>query len=343
MGLEIKYEILMGELASIKNAALPIVAAIGGMVVPAVIYTVFNLNTEAASGWGIPMATDIAFAVGVLTLLGQRIPKSLVTFLAALAIIDDLGAVLVIAIFYTSTLSIIALVAAGILFILLLLFNRGGIRHPLPYLLVGTALWYAVLISGVHATIAGILLAITIPSWAVHKPEYFRQQLVKFFAQAQKDSSFSVAVEATAIAAQSPLQRMERILDPWVTFVIVPIFALANAGIDLSHIIWIETLSEKVTLGVMLGLAVGKFMGISLFSWLAVYFRLGQLPTGVDWQYLLGAAWLGGIGFTMSIFINQLAFLDPLYIEQAKIGILLASGISAAIGLVWLYRAAART
>jgi NhaA family Na+:H+ antiporter len=351
VGLELKREILVGELASLKDAALPIMAAVGGMMIPASIYAAFNVNTPTASGWGIPMATDIAFAIGILVLLGERIPKNLIIFLMALAIADDLGAVLVIALFYTSTLNINALVVASMLLALLLLFNRAGIRHLLPYALVGAALWYAMLISGVHATVAGILLAITIPARAAYRPQDFHQQIKELNAAFGEErdadtpdellinhrlASIAAAMKHRASAALSPLQRMEHSLSPWVTFIIIPVFALSNAGIDLTGIEWKNALSEKATLGVMFGLVVGKFVGISLFSWIAVSSGLGRLPTGVAWRHLFGAAWLGGIGFTMSLFIGQLAFVDPLYIEQAKLGILLASVISAAFGLVWL-------
>ncbi len=358
VGLELKREILVGELASLKSAALPIMAALGGMIIPAYIYMVFNVGTPTDSGWGIPMATDIAFALGILVLLGKRIPKNLIIFLMALAIVDDLGAVLVIALFYTSSLNIGALGAAGILFVLLLLFNQGGIRHPLPYTLVGIILWYVVLISGVHATIAGILLAIAIPAKAVYGPEHFHRRIAELsaaFGEERRDAdtpndpfsnhqmaSIAITMEHMANAAQSPLQRMEHSLNPWVTFIIIPMFVLSNAGIDLTDIQWGNVLAERVTLGIVVGLVAGKFIGISLFSWIAIRFQLGRLPMGVAWKHLLGAAWLGGIGFTMSLFIGQLAFTNPVHIEQAKLGILLASIISAVIGVIWLYSMADR-
>jgi NhaA family Na+:H+ antiporter len=357
VGLELKREILVGELASLKDAALPIMAAVGGMAIPAFIYAVFNVNTPTASGWGIPMATDIAFAIGILVLLGKRIPRNLIIFLMALAIADDLGAVLVIAFFYTSTLNVNALVVASMLFSLLLLFNGGGIRHLLPYALVGAILWYAVLISGVHATIAGILLALAIPARPACRPKDFHQQITELNAAFGEEwdadtpnetlinhrlASIAAAMKHWANAAQSPLQRMEHSLSPWVTFIIIPVFALSNAGIDLTDVKWGSALSEKVTLGVIFGLVLGKFIGISLFSWVAVHVGLGRLPAGVAWKHLLGTAWLGGIGFTMSLFISQLAFTNPLHIEEAKLGILLASVISAAFGLVWLYSVAGR-
>lgn len=353
VGLELKREILVGELSSFKDAVLPVVAAIGGMVVPAAIYAGLNAGTPTASGWGIPMATDIAFAIGILVLLAWRIPRNLIIFLTALAIADDLGAVLVIAIFYTADLDLRALgIAAGLLALLILL-NRGGIRRTLPYAVVGALLWYAVLESGVHATLAGILLAFTIPARPAFTPAMFDRRIDELHSAFRADrrdmdtpddplsnhrmASIAEAMEASASAVQSPLQRLEHGLTPWVTFVVIPVFALANAAIDLTDIRLGEALSNRVTQGVVLGLVLGKFIGIGLFSWIAVKLGWGRLPAGVEWRHLLGAAWLGGIGFTMSLFIGQLAFRDPLLIEQAKLGILLGSAISAAIGLTWLF------
>jgi NhaA family Na+:H+ antiporter len=355
VGLELKREILVGELSSLKDAALPVVAAAGGMIVPALIYAAFNAATPTSSGWGIPMATDIAFAVGILVLLAWRIPKNLIIFLTALAIADDLGAVLVIAIFYTADLDLQSLGAAAGLFLVLLLFNRGGIRHPLPYAIVGLLLWYAVHASGVHATLAGILLAVSIPARPAHTPAQFERRiddLQSAFRADRRDTqtpddplsndrmaSIAEAMENSAAAVQSPLQRVEHSLTPWVTFVIIPVFALANAGIDLGGVDWAQALSNRVTIGVLTGLAIGKCAGISLFSWIAVRLGLARLPSGVQWKHLTGAAWLAGIGFTMSLFIAQLAFANPEVVEQAKLGILMGSAISAAIGLAWLYYA----
>jgi NhaA family Na+:H+ antiporter len=353
VGLELKREILVGELSSLRNAALPVVAAIGGMVVPALLYTAFNAGTPAARGWGVPMATDIAFAVGVLVLLGRRIPRNLVIFLTALAIADDLGAVLVIAVFYTSSIDARAFGAATVAFIVLLVMNRGGVRNPLPYVLGGAVLWYAVLLSGIHATLAGILLAVVIPARPARTPAQFDRRIEELHGalRADRDDAATVddplrnddmaaiaeAVERSAAAVQSPLQRMEHALTPWVTFLVIPIFAMANAGIDLGHIRWSEALASGVTLGVMAGLVLGKFSGIAIFSALAVRFGFARLPSGVGWKHLLGAAWLAGIGFTMSLFIAQLAFGDPAMIEQAKLGILLGSASSALAGAAWLF------
>ncbi len=353
VGLELKREILVGELSSLKDAALPVFAAIGGMIVPALIYAAFNAGTPTSSGWAIPMATDIAFAVGILVLLAWRIPKNLIIFLTALAIADDLGAVLVIAIFYTADLDLQALGVAVVLLMVLLLFNRGGIRKPLPYAIVGVLLWVAVHASGIHATLAGILLAITIPARPAYSPAQFERRiddLQSAFRDDRRDTqtpddplsnyrmaSIAEAMESSAAAVQSPLQRVEHSLTPWVTFVIIPIFALANAGIDLDSIDWAQALSNNVTIGVVTGLVIGKSVGISLFSWIAVRLGLARLPSDVHWKHLIGAAWLAGIGFTMSLFISQLAFGNPENVEQAKLGILLGSAMSAAIGLAWLF------
>jgi len=304
------------------------------------------------------MATDIAFAVGILVLLAWRIPKNLIIFLTALAIADDLGAVLVIALFYTADLQLRSLGAAVVLFAILLLFNRGGIRHPLPYWAVGVLLWAAAHDSGVHATLAGILLAAATPARPAYTPAHFEgrvDELQSAFRADRRDlqtpddplsnermAAIAEAMERSAVAVQSPLQRIEHGLAPWVTFVVIPVFALSNAGIDLLDVSWREALSSNVTLGVVSGLVVGKFAGISLFSWAAVRSGIARLPAGVQWKHLLGAAWLAGIGFTMSLFIAQLAFSAPGMVEQAKLGILLASAISAGIGLVWLYWAGSR-
>ena len=309
VGLELKRELLVGELANPVDAALPVIAALGGMAIPALIYAAFNAGTPTAAGWGIPMATDIAFAIGILRLLGDRVPRTLVVFLTALAIADDLGAVLVIAIFYSAHLDFHALRACAALFVLLVIFNRAGVRIVLPYLLVGAMLWYYMLASGVHATIAGVLVASTIPR-------------------------------------RRTMQRLEHALAPWVAFAIVPLFALANAGIDLSAIEWGGAFSSALTIGVIAGLVAGKFIGISAFSWAGVRLGLGRLPAGVDWRHVSGAAWLAGIGFTMSLFIAQLAFTRPEQVESAKIGILVASLAAAAAGVAWLWvgaRKAARS
>jgi Na+:H+ antiporter, NhaA family len=355
VGLELKREMLVGELSSIKDAALPVIAAAGGMIVPALIFAAFNAGHPTADGWGIPMATDIAFAVGILVLLAWRIPRNLTIFLVALAIADDLGAVLVIALFYTAELDLHALATAAVIFGVLWLFNRGGMRNTLPYVLAGVLLWFALQQSGVHATLAGILLAATIPARPSYTPGQFERRIGELHRAFRADradqhtpddplsnsrmASLSGAIERSAVAVQSPLQRMEHRLTPWVTFLILPIFALANAGIDLAGIDWASALSSRLTLGVALGLVFGKFIGVTSFSWMAVRLGVGRLPQGVEWKHLMGAAWLAGIGFTMSLFVAQLAFRDPLFIDEAKLGILLGSALAAAVGLTWLFRA----
>jgi NhaA family Na+:H+ antiporter len=352
VGLEIKREILVGELSSPKDAALPVFAAVGGMLVPASIYALFNAGTSTASGWGIPMATDIAFAIGILVLLASRVPRNLIVFLTALAIADDIGAVLVIAIFYTSDLNLTWLGAAAGCLAVLLLLNRGGIRNPLPYAATGVLMWIAVHESGMHATLAGIVLAFTIPARPAHSPDRFQQRIEELRAAFLADrldfetpddplsnhrmASIAEAMERSAAAVQSPQQRIEHRLTPWVGFVVIPLFALSNAGIDLLAIRWGDAMSSAVTLGIVSGLVIGKFAGIGFFSWIAVRLGLARLPSGVAWSHVLGAAWLGGIGFTMSLFITQLAFASAVVVEQAKLGIVLASVIAAGIGLAWL-------
>jgi NhaA family Na+:H+ antiporter len=238
-----------------------------------------------------------------------------------------------------------------------MLFNRGGIRHPLPYAILGVLLWGAVHASGIHATLTGILLALAIPARPTYSPANFERRIAELQSAFRADrldeetsddplsnhrmASIAEAMERSAAAVQSPLQRIEHGLTPWVTFVVIPVFALANAAIDLRGVAWSEVLLNSVTVGVLTGLVIGKFAGISLFSWFAVRLGLARLPSGVQWKHLLGAAWLGGIGFTMSLFIAQLAFRDPEFIEQARLGILLASAISAGAGLVWLFMAGA--
>ncbi len=352
VGLELKREALVGELASLKDAALPVVAAMGGMLVPALIYLLFNPEGPAARGWGVPMATDIAFAIGILVLLASRIPRALIVFLMALAIADDLGAVLVIALFYTTDIDQAALLNAAMALVVLILLNRGGVRARLPYWLVGLLLWYFTARSGIHATVAGVLLAFTIPVRPKHTGLEFETrvaQLLASFRQHAADPStpsdtlrshdmatIASSLERAAQTVQSPLQRTEHDLSVPVAFVILPVFALANAGVDFRGADLLESLGHPITLGIASGLVLGKFIGIGAFSWLAVKFGIARLPTQVRWSHLLGAAWLGGIGFTMSLFIGQLGITDPQQLEQAKIGILFGSLAAAVLGLAWL-------
>jgi Na+:H+ antiporter, NhaA family len=350
---------MVGELSSIRHAALPVAGAIGGMLAPALIYHFFNPSGQAASGWGVPMATDIAFAVGILVLLAWRIPRNLIIFLTALAIADDLGAVLVIALFYTQTIDVIFLGAAIGLVGILYICNRAGIRHTLPYVIVGFLLWLTLLKSGIHATLAGVILAFIIPARPKCTPYQFSEYLDEMTMQLRekvdnsKDvevsldidrmSSIAESLEKASSAAQSPQQRLEHQLSPWVTFGVIPLFAMANAGLDLFEISFQTVITKPVTLGVILGLVLGKFVGISSFCWLAVKFGWARLPSGVRWRHILGAAWLGGIGFTMSLFIAQLAFTSsPTLFEETRLGIIMASVTAAFIGLTWLYISARR-
>lgn len=344
VGLEIKREVMTGELSSPKQALLPIVAAIGGMVCPALIYVFLNLGGPGSAGWGIPMATDIAFALGVLALLGKRVPVALKVFLTAFAIVDDIGAVLVIALFYSGEPVWSSLIVAAGFLLFLLLVNRLGVHHPLVYLLLGVGLWLAFLKSGIHATIAGVLLAMTVPGKArIDQQAFVRhsRDILDNFETAstgpsevkEKQQAALQALEAAIKHAESPLQRMEHRLHPWVAFLIMPIFALANAGITFSSD-FPAIVTQPVSIGVILGLVLGKQIGITTFVWLAVKSRLADLPRDVTWRQIYGVSWLGGIGFTMSIFIASLAFGDTPLLTAAKAGILAASLLAGTVG--WL-------
>ncbi|HEX2035187.1 MAG TPA: Na+/H+ antiporter NhaA [Chloroflexota bacterium] len=359
VGLEIKRELLVGELASPRRAALPIAAAVGGMLVPAALYALLNAGTEGARGWGVPMATDIAFALGVLALLGSRVPVALKVFVTALAVVDDIGAVLVIALFYTPSLVWPALMWAAACLAGLVALNRLGVRRPLPYGLLGVALWLATFQSGIHATVAGVLLAITIPARSRIDAGSFAargQALLDVFRGASPAASPGApavavvgeeqlaavgALEEACEQVQTPLQRLEHSLHPWVAFGIMPVFALANAGVALGAQAGGEALTHHVTLGVLLGLVLGKQLGVTLFTWLAVRTGLAALPSGVTWRHIYGGGWLAGIGFTMSLFITGLAFDDPATAARAKVGILVASLI-AGVGGWLLLRATGR-
>ncbi len=346
-GLEIKREIMVGELASFKKAVLPIAAAIGGMVVPAAIYSVLNFGGDRL-GRGIPMATDIAFALGVLTVLGKRIPSGLKVFLLALAIVDDLGVVLVIAIFYTSEISWNALGAGMGIFSVLVVFNKLHVRNPICYYFFGFLLWLAFLKSGLHATIAGVLLALTIPTQTRIKRDDFlwgTSYWLNIFESASKEKDCVLANEDQQEAihalehfcerANSPALRVEHSLHPMVTYAIMPIFAFANAGVHIQGDITKSVLST-VSLGIIFGLALGKPIGITFFSWIAIKCKLADLPEGVSWLQLFGGGCLGGIGFTMSIFVANLAFGEGQLLTIAKIGILTASLLAGVLGAVVL-------
>jgi Na+:H+ antiporter, NhaA family len=351
VGLEIKREMLAGELASRRQAAMPILAALGGVVVPALLYTLLNANGLGARGWGIPMATDIAFAIGVMALLGDRVPLGLKVFLTALAIVDDIAAVLVISIFYTANLAWGAIGVAAFCLLLALAANRLGVRHPLPYALIGAVLWMSVLQSGIHATIAGVLLAFTIPSrTAVNQREFLEhgRAVLDHFEKAAEtepidiltDIEQQIAVEALEDACekvQPPLHRLEYALHPWVTFLIMPLFALANAGVSFSGDLG-KVVVQPITLGVVLGLVFGKPIGVTLASWLAVRLGLASLPPNISWKHIHGAGWLAGIGFTMSLFMTGLAFTNEAHLTEAKLGILIASLCAGIMGSVILLR-----
>lgn len=348
VGLEIKREILVGELASPRQAMLPISAAIGGMLVPAAIYFAINAGGPGASGWGVPMATDIAFVLGILALLGNRVPTSLKVFLTALAIVDDLGAVLVIALFYTSGISWTSLAfGAGILG-LLIGASRMGVHNLLVYGLLGIGLWLAFLFSGIHPTIAGVLLAMTIPARTrINADELLSRgrSILKEFERSggngngkgvlrnQDQQAALLELVATSRDAETPLQRLEHSLHPWVAFVIMPVFALANAGVAV-HTGLATALSHTVTFGVIAGLVIGKQLGIFLAAWLVIRSGLTTLPSEVTWRHIYGAGWLGGIGFTMSLFIAGLAFAGTELHPEAKVGIMAASILAGGGG--WL-------
>ena len=344
VGLEIKREVLVGELASVRKAALPVAAAFGGMVVPALLFLAFNAGTPASRGWGIPMATEIARVLGVLALLGDRFPPALRVFLSALAIADDLGAVLVIALFYTATVSWSALAAVAGLLVLSLVANAVGVRAAWAYALIGIALWVAVLLSGVHATVAGVLLAMTIPSRTVINEDALLRgahAALKEFDDAFDPNTTMLSnsvnqaalrrLEVLSEKALPPLARLEYGLHGIVMFGIMPLFALANAGVELRG--GVGALASPVALGVLVGLVVGKPIGITLASWLAVRTGIAAMPSGINWRILGGTAVLGGIGFTMSLFIAGLAFGDSeAQLTAAKLGTLAASVIAGVIG-----------
>lgn len=349
VGLEIKRELLVGELSSMQKASLPIAGAIGGMVVPALFYVIFNSGGEGADGWGIPMATDIAFVVGIMALLGPKIPLTLKIFVLALAIADDIGAVMVIAIFYTAEISLTALVVAAVVLVFLVLLNKLGTKSLIPYTILGIILWLAFLKSGVHATIAGVLLAFTIPASSRYNTNEFSDRvknLIKKFDDTgdhwknvlnnSERQSHVHAIENSCERILTPLQRFEHGLHPWVAFFIIPVFALANAGVTLAGLDILGALLSPISLGIIVGLFIGKQLGIFGFSYIAVKMKLASLPEGVNWKNLYGAGILAGIGFTMSLFIAGLAFNDPALLDLSKIGVLTGSLLSGIVGFVYL-------
>ena len=348
VGLEIKREMLVGELASVRQAAIPIAAAIGGMAVPAVIYAAINAGGAGSSGWAIPCATDIAFALGVMAMLGKRVPVQLKIFLMALAIVDDIGAVLIIAFFYTSDLQWTALGAAAGIVVLLVAANLLHVRRPEVYGVLGVLLWVAVLESGVHATIAGVVLAFTIPaSFRIQGREFvmFARRAVDEFEAAGGNENDCMTnsqrqrwvhgLEQACEHVQTPLLRMEHFLHPITSFFIVPVFAMANAGVVFGTGLG-DALMTRVSLGIIVGLVLGNQIGIMAFTWLAVKLTLGSLGEGVSWKLVYATSWLAGIGFTMSIFIANLGFGPGDNLHDAKIGVLAGSLVAGVVGFTLL-------
>jgi len=349
VGLEIKREVMGGELSTLKKASMPIAAAIGGMVIPAVLYALVAINhPEYLNGWGIPMATDIAFALGLLALLGKRVNINLKIFLTALAIADDLGAVLVIAVFYTDSINYNELLSGAFFIAILVLANFAGIRRTVFYAVIGfVGVWLAFVFSGVHATIAGVLIALTIPANTKINENDYVKKLIGFtnkFKQAEPNKISLLSKEQAHILsdihqlndhAQTPLQKLEHALHPITAYFILPIFALSNAGVHIEGSI-IAMILHPISLGIIAGLVLGKFLGISLLSHLMVALKISSLPKGITWKQIYGVAFLAGIGFTMSMFISDLAFTSDEYKQIAKVGIMAASVVSGILGMAIL-------
>jgi len=349
IGLEIKREVIAGELSTMKKASLPLAAAVGGMLFPAAIYVIFNAgNPQNLDGWGVPMATDIAFALGLMSLLGNKVNINLKIFLTAVAIADDLGAIMVIALFYTENIQTGELINAAIFMAVLIGANRLGVRRATFYALVGFAgVWLSFLYSGIHATIAGVLIALTIPVRTKVKEDRFIDDicdLVDEFEKARpngttllskKQAHLMSKIEKLSDDAHTPLQKLEHALHPITAYFILPLFALSNAGVRIEGNIG-DLLLHPIALGIIAGLVIGKVAGIAILSKIMVMLKLAVLPEGVNWRQIIGAGLMAGIGFTMSIFIANLAFKDPYLIQVAKIGIFTASLISAISGLLLL-------
>ena len=349
VGLEIKREMVVGQLSTVRKAAIPVLAALGGMLAPALIYYSLNKAGGGAHGWGIPTATDIAFALGVLAIFGKRVPVGLRVFLTALAIADDLGAVLVIALFYTAAVKWLALAAAAVLLVAIAAAGRFGIRHPVIYVVLAIGVWACVLASGVHATVAGVLVAMVIPVRAGIDPEAFLTQTAERLKElqaarltptsvVQNRSQMSAITEVLENASQMrpPGLALEQMFHPFVAFLILPLFAFFNAGVVIDGSV-LDALKAPVGLGILLGLVLGKQIGILLFSWLAVVTKQAELPDGVGWLGIYGGSCLAGIGFTMSLFVTELAFEGGgLMTTQAKVAILAASLVAALWGIVVL-------
>lgn len=347
VGLEIKRELTTGELRSRRAAALPAIAAIGGMVVPALLYLALNRGGEAARGWGIPMATDIAFAVGVLTIVARRLPGTLKSFLLTLAIVDDIGAIAVIAVFYPGQIAWGALGVAGGLLALIVMLERLHVRASVLYVILGVATWIATHESGVHATIAGVALGFLTPSRPFQRPRAVSEEAHRVAEQTVDDPSppdsdahHWLWLASLSREAVSPLARLEHLLHPWTSYVVIPVFALANAGVVLSGSSIGAAGTSSVALGVLVGLVGGKTIGITLATWIGTRLGLAGLPRGARWDHVLGVGLLAGIGFTVSLFITDLAFVDPTRVQDAKIGILAASAVAGIGGSAVLLRSA---
>lgn len=353
VGLEIKREILVGELAAPKKALLPAIAALGGMLVPGAIYFAFNTGSNYISGWGIPMATDIAFALGAIALFGRKLPAGLRVFLAAFAIADDLGAVFIIALFYTKEIAWHYLIVCLFLTLCLALANFFWIRWALIYAFLGLAIWFFVLGSGVHPTVAGIVVSLFIPARGRYDTDRFLQninELIKEFECEEQSCGYSIllnqehlhtvhAIELACHDVETPLQRLLHTLHPWVAFLVLPIFALSNTGVTLEGISFSEAATHSVSMGIVFGLVFGKPLGVTLFSFLAVKLKAASLPQNVKWSHIIGASMLGGIGFTMSLFISDLSFSSLNIINYSKMAILTGSLLSALIGIGFLWLA----
>ena len=347
-GLELKREVMVGELSDMRKASMPIFAALGGMLVPALLFILFNLNSPTVSGWGIPMATDIAYSLGIIGLLGKRVPVQLKIFLVALAIADDIGAILVIAFFYSSQIAWVNLLIAGGILLVLILLNRAGVKHLSLYVVLGIGLWLAFLHSGIHPTLAGVLFSLTIPvkpkiesgdyqqRTKDHVHELEKTDLVNSdLLTDKKQQNILETIRSDTKHTHPPLLRLENALTGINAFFIIPVFALANAGVKLDLGIS-EVLANPLGLGILVGLVLGKVCGITAFSYLGVKMGFSRLPVGLSWKHIIGTGLIAGIGFTMSLFITNLAFADENLVQVAKISVLLASLIAAIAGVLVL-------
>ncbi len=346
VGMEIKRELVLGDLRDPRRAALPAIAAIGGMVVPALFYLAFAGGGEAGQGWGIPMATDIAFAVGVVALLGSRVPVGAKLFVLALAIVDDIGAILVIAIFYTDDLRMLWLAGSIIALVVIAVATRVGIRNVGFYVALGAIAWFCMLESGVHATLAGVAIGLLTPARSLYADLVYRDRarwILDRYDMEARDPRADERIDAQALElarvareSVSPLARQEAALHPWSSFLIVPLFALANAGVRLVDLDIAEEVTSGVAIGVAVGLVIGKFVGITLLAWIAVRSGLGKLPKNTTWTHVMGLAAIAGIGFTVALFIGNLAFTSAQLIDQAKLGIFMGSTAAGVLGYLIL-------